>query len=88
LNGGNLGPLAFTSRRKTWGAAPSLPAANRIDITATNIAAATVDVRRARIGCDATVNITSDGPVTITLAGCSRTVQGGGSSGPLPVPRR
>jgi hypothetical protein len=84
LAGGNFGPLAFASRRKTWGAAPEAPRANRIDIEATNVAEATVDVGRARLGCDAEVNITSDGPVAITLAGCDRVVRGDGGGLPLP----
>ena len=77
LTGGNLGPLSFASRRKSWGPAPPLPSANRIDITATNIARAAIDVRRARVDCGVKVNITSDGPISVTLPGCGRTVTGG-----------
>jgi hypothetical protein len=77
LVGGNLGALTFNSQRKTWGPAPGRPRANRVDIVATNIAAAAVDVTRARVDCNAKVNITSDGPLKVTLTGCNRTVTGG-----------
>jgi hypothetical protein len=87
LPDGNLGTLNFTSRRKTWGAAPARPSANRLDISAENIASATVNVQRARVGCDAEVRIESDGPIAITLDGCNRTVTSDGTPGlPIPLP--
>jgi pimeloyl-ACP methyl ester carboxylesterase len=87
LPDGNLGTLNFTSRRKTWGAAPARPSANRLDISAENISAATVNVQRARVGCDADVRIESDGPIAITLDGCNRTVTSEGTPGlPIPLP--
>ncbi len=75
LAGGNLGTLAFTRQYKTWGPPPPIPTANRIDLTATNVSALTIDPARARVGCDVDLRVTSDGPVTVTLAGCNRTMQ-------------
>jgi hypothetical protein len=46
-------------------------------VNATNIATATIDVSRAHVGCNANVNVTSDGPIAVTLAGCNRTIQAG-----------
>ena len=84
LEGGNLGPIEFTSRTKTWGAPPPAPRANVVDVQVTNIARATLDVKRAGVGCDADVNVTAtDGPVDIILAGCGRTVHAEPAS-PLP----
>jgi hypothetical protein len=77
LTGGYLGPLAFTRQFKTWGAAPHTAKSNRIDVTATNVASAFLDVRRAHVNCQATVSITSNGPLAVTLPGCGRTVHGG-----------
>jgi dienelactone hydrolase len=77
LPGGNFGTLAFRSLAKTWGPPPPAPVANRLDVTLTNLSAATIDVKRARLTCDTQVNATSDGPATITLAGCNKTVQAG-----------
>ena len=76
LEGGNLGPIQFTTQAKTWGPVPKRPAKNELDVDATNVTAATIDAARARLGCDAKVKITSDGPIKITLSGCNRVVQG------------
>jgi hypothetical protein len=85
LSGGNLGDIQFDDRKKTWGAPPPAPVANRLDVNANGVSAATVDPQRAHVGCDAQVNITSDGPIDVTLAGCNRVVHGDAGS-PLPVP--
>jgi hypothetical protein len=77
LTGGYLGPLTFTRMFKTWGAAPHAASSNRIDVKATNVASASIDVRRAHVNCQATVTISSDGPLAVTLPGCGRTVHGG-----------
>lgn len=74
LEGGTLGNLLFTRQGRTWGEAPESAKANRIDIDATGISAARINVKRARVDCQAEVKITSDGPLTVTLAGCQRTV--------------
>jgi hypothetical protein len=44
--------------------------ANVLDITATNIRSVTIDPAAAEVDCDATLNITSDGPLEVTLLGC------------------
>ncbi len=77
LTGGNMGPLAYASLTQTWGPAAPTPASDALDITATNIATATIGVSRARVDCNAKVNITTDGPLTVTLAGCNRTISAG-----------
>jgi hypothetical protein len=77
LTGGNMGTLVFQRQAKTWGGVPAAPRKNEIDVTATNIASATIDVARAKVDCNATVNITSDGPIAVTLQGCNRTILGG-----------
>jgi hypothetical protein len=77
LTGGNLGPVEFTSRTKTWSAPPPAPEANVIDVTATNIAKASINVGRASVNCSVTLNVTTDGPIDIVLPGCNRTVHAG-----------
>jgi predicted esterase len=74
LEGGTLGSLVGSRQGRTWGDAPAAERANRIDVTATGIAAATINVKRAKVDCQAEIKITSDGPLTVTLAGCRRTV--------------
>jgi glucodextranase-like protein len=77
LTGGNMGALTYASLTQTW--APPLPAprSDTLDINATNIATATVDPSPAHVDCNAKLNITTDGPISVTLAGCNRTVQSG-----------
>jgi hypothetical protein len=70
LNGGNHGPMPYVERKQDWGPAPSAAARDVLDITATNISAATIDPARARVSCAAKLNIKSDGPLQVTLAGC------------------
>ncbi len=74
LEGGNLGTLAYTSQARTWGDTPTASKRNALDIDATGISAATIHVDRARVGCGAEVNVKSDEPITLVLAGCGRRV--------------
>lgn len=62
--------LPHYSLTRTAGEPPANPIADVLDIRATNIAAVTIDVARARVSCDVTLNITSDTPVQVTLLGC------------------
>ena len=77
LTGGNMGPLTYASLTQTWSPPAPARAGDTLDIKATNIATATIAPSRARVDCNAKVNITTDGPITVTLAGCKRTVQAG-----------
>lgn len=77
LTGGNMGSLAYASLTQTWSPPAPAPTGDTLDITATNIATATIDVARAHVDCNAKLNVTTDGPISITLAGCNRTVQTG-----------
>lgn len=72
LQGGTLGPMLYTTQYKTWGSAPSRPVANKLSITARNLATMTVHIDRAKLGCDAQLDVDTDGPLTVTLAGCGR----------------
>ena len=71
LTGGTLPAIAYASQARTWGAPGTTTAsADELDITATNVSAITVDVGRAGVDCGATLKVTSDGPLAVTLAGC------------------
>ena len=76
VEGGNLGSLVYTSQLRKWGKPPAQPRQNRLVVTATGIASAAIDVKRAQVGCDADVEIESDGPLSVRLRGCGRTVTG------------
>ena len=63
-----LRPYELQSR--DWEAVSTIPKENRLDIVATNISEVTIDPKRAHVTCRAEVNVQSDGPITVTLAGC------------------
>ena len=77
LTGGMVPAIGYVRQYQTWGPVPAVAATDALDITATNLAHATIDVVRAHLDCAARVNVKSDGPITITLAGCDRTVTAG-----------
>ena len=84
LTGGTLPEIGFVSQSKTWGATPTTPVADTLDITATNVSTAVVNVSRAKVDCNAKLNVTTDGPLTVTLAGCSHATFYFGGAGPSP----
>jgi hypothetical protein len=71
LTGGEVSPaIAYTGFKNTYGTPPTTPVADKLVINATNIASATINPARAKVDCSAQLNVTTDGPLTITLAGC------------------
>lgn len=60
----------YTGFSRSWGTAPQVETSNTLDVHAVNISAVTIDVTRAHINCNPKLNVTSDGPISITLAGC------------------
>jgi len=70
LTGGNLGTLAFSRQYKTQGAVPTIQKINRIDLTATNVGSVMINPARAHVDCNVDLRVTSDGPITVNLAGC------------------
>jgi predicted esterase len=75
LSGGNMGDLHYGSFTQTWGATPPAARADTIDIRATNIGRASIDVRRAHVDCGVGLHaVNVDGPLTVTLPGCHRVV--------------
>jgi hypothetical protein len=76
LTGGQIPAIPYTSQSKGWGAAPSAPVHDILDIGATNVGHVTVDAARAKVSCGAHVNVTTDGPLKVTLVDCAL----GGSS--------
>ena len=73
LVGGNVPVLGYDQQSQSWGAAPSAPVADRLDVSAVNVGTVTVDPRRARVDCNAVVDVVhTDGPLTVVLAGCGK----------------
>ena len=73
LDGGNSGPMTYLEQSKSWGKAPSTPRRNVLRIDAQNLSQIVVHPRRARLSCDVTLQVKTDGPVKVRLAGCQRT---------------
>jgi hypothetical protein len=65
----------YTNRSKSWGAPATTARKNEVVLKATNIAEVTIDPKRAQVDCDAVVRLESDGPITVSLAGCSGPVK-------------
>jgi hypothetical protein len=82
LTGGSYpGGIAYTSQGIDWGPVPSTPVADVLDIQAANVTDVTVNVSRARVDCAVKLNVTSDGPLTVHLPACGKTVTLGPSAG-------
>jgi hypothetical protein len=71
LTGGKIPAIPYTSQAKAWGPAPSETKADALDITATNVSSVTIEPKRARVNCKAALHVTTDGPLSVTLAGCA-----------------
>jgi dienelactone hydrolase len=74
---GNLGVFAYTERRREWGPAGSEPKRDVLTLTAENLKSVKVAPARAKLNCHAKLDVTTDGPLTVKLAGCGRTLHFG-----------
>ncbi|HEY4824489.1 MAG TPA: hypothetical protein VIH49_05515, partial [Solirubrobacteraceae bacterium] len=70
LTGGQIPAIPYTSQSKAWGPAPAQTAADALDLTASNVSHVTIDAARAKVDCKAQLHVTTDGPLTVTLADC------------------
>lgn len=70
LTGGQIPAIPYTSQSKAWGAVPSEAARDALDIEASNVAHVTIDAARAKVDCAAQMHVSTDGPLTVTLADC------------------
>ena len=63
---------AYTRERRIKPAPWPALALDRLDIKARNISTITVDRRRARVSCNAVMNVDTDGPLTVRMTGCGQ----------------
>jgi len=75
LTGGTFPAISYTEQSKDWGAAPRTPVADRLDVDASNVSTVTINPQRAHVDCDAQLNVKTDGPLTVVLAGCGRSAR-------------
>ncbi len=71
---GTFGQMPYLETSKAWGDAPATPKEDRLELTLENVRRVVVNVRRAKLTCDAEIDATSDGSAKVILAGCGRTV--------------
>jgi hypothetical protein len=43
-----------------------------LDVDAQNVSAVSIDATRARVDCSASLNVTTDGPLALTLTDCPK----------------
>lgn len=65
--GAGVALTPYTRVFKTWGQSSPAPCADTLDITTTDISTMVVDVQRAHIDCNATINLTSTDNVSTTV---------------------
>jgi hypothetical protein len=71
---GILGSLAYTRRAKQWGPELQLRSRDTLTLEARNLARARVHVERAGLSCSPRLDVDTDGPLTLKLAGCGRSL--------------
>ena len=74
LTGGEIPALVYRSRTSS-GVPTARQRSNELVVTARNLATMVIDVRRAGVTCDVKLVVDTDGPLTIRLPGCDRTVR-------------
>jgi hypothetical protein len=77
LIGGEIPALAYVSRAQTWGPVPKTAVKNELVLTVTNLRTVTIDLARAHLTCAAKLAVKTDGPVTVTLGGCGKSLRFG-----------
>jgi pimeloyl-ACP methyl ester carboxylesterase len=70
LTGGQLPAIPYTSQSRSWGATPAAAVADKLHIAARNVAGVVIDAARARVDCAAQLDVSTDGPLRVTLADC------------------
>jgi hypothetical protein len=74
LTGGEIPAMVYVERSQSWGPTPKAARRNQLVITAKNLRSLTIDIARARVTCGVKLVVHTDGPLTIRLPACGRTV--------------
>ncbi len=72
LTGGNFAAMPYTEQSRDWGKRPHAKRGDILHLDVENLSRAVVHVHRARLSCHPKLDVTTDGPVTVKLAGCGR----------------
>jgi hypothetical protein len=60
----------YTREYRHLASGPAQPSSDTLSISARNIGSLTIDPQRAKVSCNAKLDVKSDGPLAITLLGC------------------
>jgi hypothetical protein len=74
LTGGQNQAMPYSTETRSWGRAPDQRPRDVLRIRAENVRRAVVAPDRAGVTCGARLVVRTDGPLTVELAGCGRTV--------------
>jgi hypothetical protein len=74
LTGGEIPAMPYVSRSQQWGPFGKAAKTDALQLTLTNLASVTIDVARAGLTCRAKLTVKTDGPASVTLAGCGKTL--------------
>jgi hypothetical protein len=77
LTGGEIPAMPYVSRSQQWGPFGKAAPTQTLRLAVTNLRTITVDVARARLGCGAKLDVKTDGPLEVVLAGCGKTLRFG-----------
>jgi hypothetical protein len=61
----------YTREYRHLGSGPAQMPTDTLTVTAKNIGTLTIDPQRAKVSCNAKLDVKTDGPLSITLLGCS-----------------
>jgi len=75
LLGGHHGPMPYLETTQTWAAPEPAAQSDRLVLSATNLATVTVDVAGAHLTCGLTLDVQTDGPLTVNLPACGRSIR-------------
>jgi hypothetical protein len=74
LAGGQNQAMPYTTETRSWGKAPTQHPRDVLRIRSENVRRVVVDPDRAGVTCGARLVVRTDGPLTVRLSGCRRTV--------------
>ncbi len=77
LTGGNEQAMPYIEQSQSWGNAARTKRGDVLHLSAENLSHVVVHPRRAKLGCHAKLQIETDGPLRVRLAGCHRTASFG-----------
>ena len=77
LQGGEIPAMTYAVRSQQWGPEGKAAKADVLRLTVKNLRTVTVDVARAGLTCGTKLEVTTDGPVQVVLAGCGKTLRFG-----------